>query len=66
MQFALLIFESPEAFAARRRVTRRPRRTSGGIGTTTMTPRPGLTPWVKVSDAGEAAFRRNDPDAKAS
>ncbi len=26
----------------RQRVTRRPRRTSGGIGTTTMTPRPRL------------------------
>ena len=36
----------------------RPRRTSGGTGTTTTPPRPRLTPkWAEVSDAGETAFR---------
>ena len=51
----------------RRRDTPRLRRTSGGTGTTTTTPRRRLSQkWVEVSDAGEAAFRKREADAKPS
>ena len=45
----------------RRRATPRPRRTSGGTGTTTTRAEAAPDPkWVEVSDAGEAAFRKRE------
>ena len=49
----------------RRKAIRRRRHTNGGTGTTITKPKSRSNPrWVKVSDAGEAAFRKSEAGAQ--